>query len=62
MANKKAPKNAEIFGCENCDYKCCKKSDMDRHNLTTKHQKATKSYKNATKMLHKKTPFYILTK
>ncbi len=40
MANKKAPKNAENFGCENCDYKCCKKSDWTRHLTTAKHLNA----------------------
>ena len=31
------PKNATIFYCEKCDFKCNKKSDWDRHILTRKH-------------------------
>ena len=31
---KKTPKNAKIFSCEICDFKCCKQSDYDRHLLT----------------------------
>ena len=29
---------AEKFQCEPCDYTCCKKSDMNKHILTRKHQ------------------------
>ena len=31
-------KVAEKFQCEPCEYTCCKKSDMNKHNLTRKHQ------------------------
>lgn len=36
--NKKSPKLAENFVCNFCDYKCCKKSDYDKHILTRKHK------------------------
>ena len=39
--NKKTPKNAEHFGCEKCEFKCCKKSDWERHLATLKHENLT---------------------
>ena len=33
------PKNADEFNCEKCAFKCSKKCDWERHNLTLKHQK-----------------------
>jgi hypothetical protein len=39
----KSPKLAKIFSCELCDYKCCKKSDYEKHILTLKHQNRTNS-------------------
>jgi len=38
---KKTPKNADIFECENCHFKCCKESDWNRHILTSKHKNRT---------------------
>ena len=49
MDNKKAPKNAKIFECEKCDFKCCKISDLNRHFLTDKHKKITLDNKKAPK-------------
>ena len=46
------PKNANIFICENCDFKCCKKSDYDRHLITRKHKMLT----NVDIVSAKKTP------
>jgi hypothetical protein len=37
----KTPKNAAIFECINCDFKCCKESDWKRHILTSKHKNRT---------------------
>jgi hypothetical protein len=34
--------NAEIFVCEPCDFKCCKKSNYYKHLSTSKHQNRTK--------------------
>ncbi len=45
---KKTPKNAKIFLCDSCDFKCSKQSDYDRHLLTLKHQNRT--------ILNEKTP------
>ena len=42
MDYKNSPKLAKHFYCENCDYNCCKQSDLDKHNLTLKHKKRTK--------------------
>ena len=38
--------NADKFNCEQCDVKCCKQSDWDRHVLTRKHQNRTTTNKN----------------
>jgi hypothetical protein len=44
MDIKKMPKNAEKFICEFCDFKCCKKSNFDKHNITSKHKNNEKRY------------------
>ena len=51
MADKKMPENAELFHCENCDFKCCKKSNYDNHTLSRKHQKTCKMLTNADKKM-----------
>jgi hypothetical protein len=38
----KMPKNAEIFCCEDCDFKCSKESNWTKHLLTRKHNYRTK--------------------
>ena len=38
MITPKTPKNAEKFICEECDFKCSKQSDYNRHLSTRKHQ------------------------
>ena len=37
----KMPKNAEIFNCENCNFKCSKKSNYVAHLATLKHKNWT---------------------
>jgi hypothetical protein len=37
MEIKKMPKNANIFHCEKCNFKCSKKSNYEAHLLTAKH-------------------------
>ena len=37
-----SPKIAEKFNCELCHYKCCKKSDFNKHLTTAKHLNRTK--------------------
>ena len=39
----KMPKNAELFICELCDFKCCKNSNYISHINTTKHKNRTNS-------------------
>ena len=34
---KKTPKNAKTFICEECNFKCCKRSEYNRHLFTRKH-------------------------
>ena len=36
-----APKNADIFYCKECHFKCSKQSDWKRHILTAKHKNRT---------------------
>jgi hypothetical protein len=46
-----SPKNSpNLFECEPCDYKCSKKSDMDKHLLTNKHKCYKNGYKSDTKL------------
>jgi hypothetical protein len=48
--------NSPKFMCELCDYKCCKKSDINKHLLTKKHTSREKEYNldttNTTPNLH----------
>lgn len=50
--NAKTPKNADIFVCKSCDFKCRKESEHKRHILTRKHKILT----NPNVILTKKTP------
>ena len=50
----KSPKIAKIFDCENCKYKCSKKSDFDKHLSTRKHEKLM----NVNNKLIEKSPYY----
>mgnify|MGYP003351202769 FL=1 len=36
-----------FFYCEKCDYKCFRKYDYNKHNLTSKHQNQQKSTENS---------------
>ena len=38
------PKGAEKFSCDKCNFSCSKKSNYDKHLLTTKHQILTNTY------------------
>jgi len=41
----KMPKNAKIFSCDFCDFKCSKQSNFDAHLATRKHQMITNDNK-----------------
>ena len=45
-----SPKLAEKFICKLCDYKCCKKSDMNKHELTAKHKNRTNRTEKSPKL------------
>jgi hypothetical protein len=45
MDIKNKPKNAKIFVCETCDFKCCKQSNFAIHQTTAKHVRQTTGYK-----------------
>ena len=51
----KTPKTPTKFICEKCDFKCCKKSDWDRHISRSKHILNMNGYKNDIKK-DQKTP------
>lgn len=46
MTTKKSPKSIMNFYCEQCDYKCSKKSDFNKHLSTAKHLRTTNDYEN----------------
>jgi hypothetical protein len=41
LGNQKNAKNAPLFVCTNCDFKCSKQSDYERHLATLKHKMVT---------------------
>lgn len=41
MDNEKMPKNAKIYTCEKCDFKCSKLSNYETHLATDKHRRIT---------------------
>jgi hypothetical protein len=47
------PKNAEIFYCENCEFKCSKQSNFNAHLRTRKHQMITNDNKKMPKIAEK---------
>ena len=49
MMTENSPKLAKNFYCEDCDYKCCKVSDYEKHILTRKHKNNDKSLQNDDK-------------
>ena len=49
MTTKKVPFSSELFVCELCDYKSCRKSQYDRHILTAKHINRAKYNQNQEK-------------
>ena len=56
----KMPKNAEIFICKICDFKCCKQSNYDKHLATAKHQKLMfVNQKNAEDKIEKFIPLCL---
>ena len=52
---KKTPKNAEKYICEQCNFKCFKQSDYNRHIMTAKHKHRT-NVDVLEQDLHQKTP------
>ena len=61
MSTEKTCKNIQIFECKSCDFKCCMKSDWERHILRPKHVNNTKINTLSTEKL-KKTYFCICGK
>ena len=47
------PKNAIVFYCECCDFKCCKQSNYTTHLLTSKHHKRYNMIQKDTKKMPK---------
>ena len=57
--DKKMPKNAEIFYCNICDFKCSKKSNYTKHTLTSKHIKNDKMMTNYDNKMPKNAASFI---
>lgn len=58
MATILVPKSSKKFRCETCDFETCRKSQYDRHKLTSKHKLAT----NATELQHEKDTKVAISK
>jgi hypothetical protein len=52
-------KKCRKFNCEYCDFGCNKKSNMDKHIMTSKHIKRSKMIQNDTDALEKNAEKYI---
>jgi len=48
LNDKKVAKVAKFFYCDICDYKCCNKTNFEKHLLTEKHKKQEKDDKMIT--------------
>jgi len=57
MLAKNIPKNAVIFECNMCDFKCSKHSNYKHHLNTAKHQKRKNALQNASKNAEIKPQF-----
>ena len=51
----KSPKISNEFFCQNCNYKCCKQSEYNKHILTSKHQILQNPTQNPTLKISEKT-------
>ena len=51
----KSPKISKEFFCHNCNYKCCKQSEYNKHILTSKHQILQNPTSNPTSKISEKT-------
>jgi len=49
MTTEKSEKSEYLYYCEICDYKCFRKYDFTKHNMTSKHIKSTKSTEKSEK-------------
>jgi hypothetical protein len=49
MEKEHAPQYTKYYICDNCDFKCLKKSNYEKHLLTAKHQKGILLNKNTSK-------------
>ena len=58
LVTKTSKKRAKDFVCTNCDYKCCKKYNWDRHILTAKHLQVTQVTQNEQNEQPKKMNAY----
>ena len=55
----KTPKNAKIYICEPCNFKCSKMSDYNRHILTAKHKMMTNDDKNDDNFAQKNAKAFV---
>jgi len=59
MGDKKAPKSAENFACNLCDFRCSKQSGWERHCLTLKHKMVTKWLQNGDTLAPKSATSFM---
>jgi len=58
MTDNLTQKNASIFVCEKCHFKCSKQSDWSRHTMTLKHSKTDKCPKNTDNFTQKNAELF----
>lgn len=59
MVTPKTPKNAKQHVCENCNFKCSKLSDYNRHLMTAKHQMITNGNPNDNDKTQNSSKAYV---
>ena len=52
MSTIKTPKNADKLICENCNFKCSKQSEFNRHKMTAKHKNQQNQHEKTQKTPH----------
>jgi hypothetical protein len=58
LVTKTSKKRVKNFLCVNCDYKCCRKYNLDRHILTAKHSQVTQVTQNEQNEQNKNVTAY----
>ena len=62
LGDKEVSKMSILYRCDYCDYKCCRKYNLDRHLSSSKHYKVTKGDENVSKVSKNKQHDNMLSK